>query len=595
MFALALAKLLFHGGQLFLQLRQAAVLDLRGQVQVAGALGGFVLAAGLLKLAVEDGNGVDGGLFVLPARFEFGGLFAQIGQLALEVFEALARGLVLLLAQGGLLNLQLHDLPFQLVNLRRHGIQFHAQARGGFVHQIHRLVRQETVGNVTMGKGGGGDQGGVLDADAVMDLVAFLEAAQDGDGLLHAGFANINRLETALQGGVFFDVLAVFVQGGGADATKFAAGQGRFEHVGGVVGPFGRAGADNGVQFVNEQQHAPLTGSDFLQERLEALLEFAAVLGSGNHGPEVQRHQALVLEGFRHVPADNAAGQTLDDGGLAGARLANQDGVVLGAAGQHLHDTANFLVAADDGINLAGAGQGGQVAPVFFQGLKFVFGIGIGHALVAAQIGQDGVALKSLGLENLFQGRAALFQKPQQKMLRADVFVAQFGGLGLGGLERFFQGRAEEQVGCGLALDFDFAVNFLLRRGGEGRGGHAQFLQERGDEAVRLLQQRAQQMFGADFLIGMAARDFLRSLERFLCFNGQLFRIHAEKLRPENQPVKGDNPFLPCALGPRNETSAKARLGTALRRPTWMGCGANWTGTRQGGCWCPATPAGRPR
>jgi hypothetical protein len=63
-------------------------------------------------------------------------------------------------------------------------------------------------------------------------------------------------------------------------------------------------------------------------------------------------------------------------------------------------------------------------------------------------------------------------------------------------------------------------------------------LQERGDEAVGLREQGGQQMFGADFLVGMAARHFLRSLERFLCFDGQLFRIHVEKLCPECQPVK---------------------------------------------------------
>ena len=59
----------------------------------------------------------------------------------------------------------------------------------------------------------------------------------DGRGLDHDG------LEAALQGGVFLDVLAVFVQGGGADALEFAARQGGLEHVGGVHGAFGRAGA----------------------------------------------------------------------------------------------------------------------------------------------------------------------------------------------------------------------------------------------------------------------------------------------------------------------------------------------------------------
>ena len=69
--ALALGRIPFPAAaSLRLQFREAAVLDLRGQVQVAGTLGGFLLSAGLLELAVENGDGVDGGLFILPLRFE---------------------------------------------------------------------------------------------------------------------------------------------------------------------------------------------------------------------------------------------------------------------------------------------------------------------------------------------------------------------------------------------------------------------------------------------------------------------------------------------------------------------------------------------
>ena len=354
-------------------------MDLGGEVEVAGALGGFLLLTGLLQLAVEDGNGVDGGFFVLPGGLEGGGFFLEVGEVALDLFEAFAGGVVLFLAQGVLLDFQLQDLALQLVQLGGHGILLHAQARGGFVHQIHRLVGQETAGDVTMGKGGGGDQGGILNADAVVDFVAFLEAAEDGDGFLDAGFVDVNGLEPAFEGGVFFDVLAVFIQRGGADAAQFAAGQGRLEHVGGVGGAFRRARADDGVEFVNEKKDAALAGGDFLEEGLEAVLKFAAEFCAGDHGAQVQGDELLVFERFGHVAADNAAGQSFDNGGLAGARLADEDGIVLGAAGKDLHDAADFLVAADDGVNLAGARQGGEVAAIFFQGLEFVFGVRVGR------------------------------------------------------------------------------------------------------------------------------------------------------------------------------------------------------------------------
>ena len=61
----------------------------------------------------------------------------------------------------------------------------------------------------------------------MMGFVAGLEAAEDGDGVFDAGLGHENRLEAAFQGGVFFDVFAIFVQRCSADAAEIAAGQGR--------------------------------------------------------------------------------------------------------------------------------------------------------------------------------------------------------------------------------------------------------------------------------------------------------------------------------------------------------------------------------
>ena len=67
------------------------------------------------------------------------------------------------------------------------------------------------------------------------------------------GSLDDDRLEAAFEGRVFLDVLAVFVERRGADAVQFAAGERRLEQVRGVHRPFGRPGADDGVQFVDEQ------------------------------------------------------------------------------------------------------------------------------------------------------------------------------------------------------------------------------------------------------------------------------------------------------------------------------------------------------
>ncbi len=76
-----------------------------------------------------------------------------------------------------------------------------------------------------------GDERGVLDAHAVMDLVALLEAAQNADGVLNAWLIDIYGLETPFERRVFFNMLAIFIECGRADAVQFAARQHWLKHV----------------------------------------------------------------------------------------------------------------------------------------------------------------------------------------------------------------------------------------------------------------------------------------------------------------------------------------------------------------------------
>ncbi len=100
---------------------------------------------------------------------------------------------------------------------------------------------------------------------------------------------------------------------------------------------------------------SPSSACDLLQHGLQALLELAAIFRAGDQRAHVERQQLLVLEAFGHVTLDDAQRQAFGDGRLADAGLADQDGIVLGAARQNLDGAADLLVAADDGIELARA------------------------------------------------------------------------------------------------------------------------------------------------------------------------------------------------------------------------------------------------
>ena len=98
----------------------------------------------------------------------------------------------------------------------------------------------------------------------------------------------------------------------------------------------------------------------------------------------VEGDDALVLQALGHVAAHDALGQALDDRGLADAGLADEHRVVLGAAGQHLDDAPDLLVAADHRVELAALGQLGQVAAVLLERLVLAFGVLVGDPLRAA-------------------------------------------------------------------------------------------------------------------------------------------------------------------------------------------------------------------
>ena len=97
----------------------------------------------------------------------------------------------------------------------------------------------------------------------------------------------------------------------------------------------------------------PSDSCDLAKHRLQAILELAAVLRARDHRAEIERDDVLVAQAARHVASDDALGEALDDGGLAGARLADQNRVVLGAPREHLHGSADLVDATDDRIELA--------------------------------------------------------------------------------------------------------------------------------------------------------------------------------------------------------------------------------------------------
>jgi hypothetical protein len=105
------------------------------------------------------------------------------------------------------------------------------------------------------------------------------------------------------------------------------------------------------VELVDEDDDVRVVGQ-FLHDRLEALFELTAILGPRDNQRNVEREDPLVRQEMRDVAVDDLLRQTLDDGGLADPRLADEDGVVLGPAAEDLLDALQFVLTPDQGVEL---------------------------------------------------------------------------------------------------------------------------------------------------------------------------------------------------------------------------------------------------
>ena len=246
-------QLRFCGGELLLELDQLAVLQLGGAVEIVLALRLLDLQLRRLDLLTQRAQRADRFLLALPACAQGVGLLFELRQLLLELLQPFARRGVGFLLERLALDLQLHDSARHLVELGRHGVDLGAQLGRRLVDEVDGLVGQEAVGDVALRQHGRGDDGAVLDAHPVVHFVALAQTAQDGNRVLDGRLLDDDRLEAALQRGVLLDVLAVLVEGRGADAVQLAARQHRLEQVAGIHRAFCRAGADDGVQLVDEQ------------------------------------------------------------------------------------------------------------------------------------------------------------------------------------------------------------------------------------------------------------------------------------------------------------------------------------------------------
>ena len=526
-FGIRFVTLAFGSLQLGLQLRQLAVLQLGQFVELTLALQLGHLQTQLFDLFAHLRRTLQRRFLGAPDFIQIGVFLAERVDLLFDQRQTLLRGFVLFFLDGFALDLELDQTTVELIHLLRLGVDFHLDLGGGFVNEVDGLVRQEAIRDVTVREFSRGNDGRVGDLDAVVDLIALLQTTQNSDGRFDGGFFHHHFLEAALQGGILLDVLAVFVQRGGADAVQFATGECRLEHIASVHGTFGFTGTDHGVDFVDEENDLAFFGGNVFQHGLQALFEFTAVFGTGQQRGHIERQDLFTLEGFRHFFVDDALGQAFDDGGLANTRFADEDGVVLAAALQNLDRATDFIIAADDRIQLAQAGALGQIQTVFLERFALAFGIrridvlptahGLNSQLQRLAV-QPVVAAETAGF-------ALVVAQGEQKEFGGDELVAPFGGFLVAEVEQVAQIARGLHFATGT-LYLRQALDQRLRLTGERRDIDTGTLKQRTDTAIRLLNHGQQQMCRLDEATVVGECNALGIGQSLLELGGQFIESH---------------------------------------------------------------------
>ena len=213
--------------------------------------------------------------------------------------------------------------------------------------------------------------------------------------------------------------------------------------------------------------------------------------------------------------------------------LADEHGVVLGAAGEDLHHAAHLVVAADDGVELALAGQLGEVAAVALERLVAVLGVGVVDALVAADLAQHVAARASRVDAVPLQDLARPASSPSTSA-SSRCSVETYWSLSASASRRAsLRTRVELGRDLGGARPASAAAPPSARSTScdDGAGRHAHLAEGRGDDAALLVEQRLQQVLGRDLRVVALLGLGLGGGERLLGLDGELVHAHVYVLQ----------------------------------------------------------------
>ena len=301
--------------------------------------------------------------------------------------------------------------------------------------------------------------------------------------------------------------------------------QHRLEHIARIHAALGLACADNGMQFVNEQDNLSFTVLHILQHRLQTFLKFSPVFGAGNQRPHIQGKYFLILQPLGNIPPHNPLCQAFHNRRLADTGFPDKHRIIFRLSGEDTDDITDLRVSANHRIQLLVSGLLHQILAVFFQRIVGGLRVITGHPLIASHCGKR--------LEKTFSGNAVfrpdgfdfligMLNHAQEQMLHRNIFVAHLSGFILCGCQNLIQLSSHIDL---AALYFHTLAHRILRPVHKVFLLDSHFLNQLQYQAVFYGKQAVEQMFFFNFLVAVFIRQLLAALyglHGFLCKFGNI-------------------------------------------------------------------------
>ena len=179
-----------------------------------------------------------------------------------------------------------------------------ASAGASLIEDVNCLVWQEAILDVTARKHNSSLDGSLGVVDVVVLLVAVLKAVNNGNGVIVIWLTDVDRLKTPLKCSVLLDMFTILLCRSCTNDLDFSTRQRWFQDGRGVDGALCGAGANDGVNLIDEED-VILGFFQFSNNLLHAVLKLTAILRSRYQTCQVKRPDLLSAQDVRNVARSN--------------------------------------------------------------------------------------------------------------------------------------------------------------------------------------------------------------------------------------------------------------------------------------------------